>query len=142
MTQKSPELLCPSAPASLDGAVVFGVQTPGEAGAEVVYLEEVVPYGPEVGALTAPLRPTEVLRIAAPCQKDGCSHWGGDACSLVERIVGLVPVASLTLPACRIRPSCRWFAEKGREACRRCSSIVTQDEAPTDEVRAAAEPPR
>jgi hypothetical protein len=29
------------------------------------------------------------------------------------------------LPACQVRRSCRWYAEQGGAACRRCPQVVT-----------------
>lgn len=81
-----------------------------------------------------------MARRAAPCQEGKCSHWSDSACQLVERIVDLLPVATLKLPPCLIRADCRWFAQTGRRACERCPHVVTQDEHPSDELRRAAEP--
>jgi hypothetical protein len=104
------------------------------------YLEDTVPITPELLALSAPLLPAQVFRFSAPCLKQQCSHWAG-ACTLVDRIVKLLPVASLVLPPCQIRTSCRWFAQRGREACQRCPQVVTQDTHPSELMALAATPP-
>jgi hypothetical protein len=47
-----------------------------------------------------------------------------------------------SLPACRIRPDCRWFVQEGRAACLRCPQIVTYSVNPTEELSLAATPER
>lgn len=138
---ESTVLLCPSAPAEIHGALAFGVVDHASTPPEVMYLEEPVPVNEELLGLAAPLEPREVFRFGAPCQTSECTHWSGHDCKLVERIVKLVPVASLVTPPCKIRPTCRWFAQSGRNACLRCAYVVTKDEHPTDTMRAAATPP-
>ena len=134
------QLMCPSAQPETPGALVLGVIDHDASPPEVQYLDQPQPVTPELLALAEPVRPTEVLRFAATCQEGLCSHWSGHDCSLVTRLVQLVPAASLALPPCRIRTDCRWFHQRGREACRRCPLVVTQDEAPTDAMRQAATP--
>jgi len=61
-------LLCPSTNPIGPDAQVFGVLT-GSAADEfrVGYLTEVLPATPELLAVAAPAKPTEVFRAAAPC---------------------------------------------------------------------------
>lgn len=131
---------CPSAQPNMDGAVAFGLVDHTGDEPTTAFLEQPVPVTPELLALAAPLQPTEVFRFSAACQQQRCSHWDG-ACTLVDRIVKLLPVSSLTLPPCRIRADCRWFAQHGREACRRCPQVVTQNGQPSDSMTEAARPP-
>lgn len=135
-----PPLLCPSAQPDTAAAVVLGVIDHEASPPEVQYLDQPVPVTPELLALAEPVRPTEVFRFAASCQQGACSHWSGHDCSLVTRIVKLVPAASLALPPCRIRTDCRWFHQLAGEACRRCPSVVTQNQEPSDAMREAATP--
>lgn len=134
------DLSCPSAQPEMPGARAFGVVLHHE-DTTVGYLEEAVPVTPELLAMAGGVRPTEVFRIAAPCQTSRCEHWSHEQCSLVDRIVGLVPAASLKLPACAVRKDCRWYAQRGRAACVRCPSVVTQNEWPSETMREAAAPP-
>jgi hypothetical protein len=53
----------------------------------------------------------QVLRIAAPCQEKACCHFDGTDCRLATRLVQLIPAVVESLPACRIRPDCRWFLQ-------------------------------
>jgi hypothetical protein len=131
---------CPSAPASIPGAFAFGVVDHTSSPPEVMYLEEPLPVDETLVALSAPLEPREIFRFSAPCQTSACTHWSGHDCQLVERIVRLVPAASLVTPPCQVRTTCRWFAQAGRSACVRCAHVVTKDENPTDTMRAAATP--
>jgi hypothetical protein len=135
-------MLCPSAQPDLSGARAIGVIDHDRDEPLLAFLEEPLPVTDDLLALASPLRPTQVFRFAAACQGDACSHWNGTDCKLVDRIVELLPVSSLTLPSCRIRPECRWYAQRGRAACTRCPQIVTQNEQPSDEMKLAAEPPR
>ncbi|MCC7539349.1 MAG: hypothetical protein IT379_24205 [Deltaproteobacteria bacterium] len=132
--------MCPSAQPTLAGAVLVGVVDHASGEPELAYLEEPIPVTEELLALTSPVRPTEVFRFAAPCQQGVCAHWSGSDCRLVERIVDLLPATALTLPRCAIRGECRWFAQSGGAACRRCPQVVTQNEQPSDEMREAATP--
>ena len=54
-------------------------------------------------------------------------------------IVDLLPAVTEALPACRIRPECRWYRQEGRPACMRCPQVVTQTYQPTELYARAAE---
>jgi len=98
-----------------------------------------VPITDDLLGLTAPVDPTEVLRIAAPCQ-EACCHFDGKDCRLVARLVQILPAVNDALPACRIRPDCRWFLQEGRVACQRCPQVVTCVLNPSEEMSRAAMP--
>ena len=132
--------LCPSAQPATPGAMAIGVVDHAREEPEVAYLDEPVPVTDELLAMTGDVKPTQVFRFAAPCQTSACAHWDSARCTLVERIVQLVPAAALLTPTCRIRANCRWFTQRGRGACLRCPGVVTQDEWPTDTMRLAAAP--
>jgi len=133
-------VLCPSAQPDLPGSVAFGVIT-GESGhSRVAWIEQPVPVTEELLALTAPVAATQVLRIAAPCQEGACCHFDGTDCRLATRLVQLLPSCEQTLPACRIRPHCRWFLQEGKPACERCPQIVTYTIDPSEELSRAAKP--
>lgn len=122
-------LWCPSARPEPD-AVVFAVRR-GEGG--VAYLDEPVPVTPEVLALADPVDPREVFRFGAPCAASGCVHFSGSHCRLGERVATRLPVATPEPVPCRLRPRCRWYAERGADACRRCPMVLTLTVAPTRE---------
>jgi hypothetical protein len=90
--------------------------------------------------LAEPVESTEAFRFAAPCAEGGCRHFDGSTCRLGLKLAEPVPTTIDRLPACRIRPRCRWWHERGRAACLRCPLVVTTHYAPSPEVRRAAGP--
>ncbi len=131
---------CPSAQPGQKGAFAFGVVggTVGER--RVGYLEDRVPVTDELLALSGPVKPTEVFRFAAPCSGSRCSHFDGSDCRLVTKLVQLMPPVSKALPACQLRPDCRWWKQEGKTACFRCPAIVTDCYNPTEGQKLAANP--
>lgn len=125
----------------MDGSAVFGVIGGDVDEARVGYLKAPLVVTADVLALAEGVEPTEVFRFAAPCAAEGCQHFNGSQCTLVSRIVALVPPVVDELPRCPIRARCRWFSEQGGSACHRCPVVVTRDYRPTPEQRAAASPP-
>jgi hypothetical protein len=132
-------LMCPSAPPEMEGSRVLGVVGGTPKAPEVAYLNEFLPVSSLLLSLPAQVKPTQVLRFAAPCQETACCHFDGSKCNLVTRIVNTLPSVVDSLPACLIRPTCRWYTQEGREACRRCPQIVTYVDEPDERLRFAAE---
>ena len=132
-------LMCPSAQPELAHSSIYGVigGAPGEV--DVVYLPEELPITSDLIALCAPVTPTEVFRIAAPCQGKKCQHFDGAECRLVNNLVQIATSTS-ELKHCAIRPSCRWYAQQGSTACTQCSEIVTRYYNPPPELDEAAIP--
>jgi hypothetical protein len=124
----------------MEGAVVFGVVGGTADEPWVGYLTERIPVTPQVLALTGTAAPAEVYRIGAPCAGGGCRHFDGSSCRLASKLVQLTPVASTALPACTLRPDCRWWRQEGKAACMRCPVVVTVNYDPSDELRRAADP--
>jgi hypothetical protein len=124
----------------MTGSVVFGVigGTPGEP--RVSWIEKPVPVTEDLLALTGSVPPTQVLRVAAPCQESSCCHFDGADCRLATKLVQLMPAVTQSLPPCRIRPDCRWFIQEGRAACAVCPQIVTYSVNPSEELTIAATP--
>jgi hypothetical protein len=91
----------------------------------VVYLNRPLAATPDVLAMAAPLKPTEVFRLAATCAEHRCPHFDGADCQLATRIVNMLPAAVDSLPPCLIRKECRWYTQEGDAACRRCPAITT-----------------
>jgi len=118
----SADAYCPSAQPQMREPRVLGVVR----GGETSYLTEHVPLTDDLLALTEPIGPSRVLRIAARCEENACTHFDGVNCRLAARIVQLLPAVSDVLPACLIRPECRWYRQEGRAACMRCPQIVTE----------------
>jgi hypothetical protein len=120
----------------MEGSVAFGVVN----GSRVQWIETPVPVTEDLLALTGAVPPTQVLRIAAPCQENACCHFNGTDCRLATKLVQLMPALAEALPPCRIRPDCRWFTQEGRAACAVCPQIVTYSVNPSAELHAAATP--
>ncbi len=134
--------LCPSAQPDMAGAIVIGVVVGTPQAPRARPLQHPLAVTPELLALAEPATPTEVFRFAAPCLESGCRHFAENTCHLAENVVRLVPSVGGALPACDIRRRCRWFAQEGREACRRCPQIVPDDAHPQEALRVAAMPAR
>jgi len=125
----------------MDGLRLLGVVEPTVEGPRLAYLNEEVPVTEELLAQTAPAQPTEVFRMAAGCEERRCLHFDGERCQLATRIVRFLPTVVDDLPICRIRSTCRWFEQEGREACLRCPQVVTESADVSPEYRRAALPP-
>lgn len=132
--------MCPSADQDAPSARIIGVVDHSRSPPQLRYLSEGVTATPDVVALTEPLEPTAIFRFAGECVQTRCSHWKG-SCSLVARLVTFVPVTSVSLAPCSLRPTCQWFRQVGRRACQRCALVVTSDRAPSDVMRIVAAPP-
>lgn len=118
-------LSCPSAQPDMEEARVFGVVGGAPEAPRVAYLKAEAQVTPEVAARIGDLAPTQVFRYAARCEESRCAHHDGDRCALGARIAKMLEPVTDALPSCLIRPSCRWYAEVGGEACLRCPQVVT-----------------
>jgi hypothetical protein len=132
--------MCPSAQPGMDQAQVLGVVNRTAEGSSVSYLNATLRVTEEVLQLVSPAPPLRVLRIAARCEEERCTHFDGQICTLASRIVETLAVVTDSLPPCVVRKSCRWFAEQGRPACVRCPQIVT--EADRDRTNPRLGPPQ
>jgi hypothetical protein len=110
--------------------VVLGVVLGTAEKPRLVPLEVLQPVTAELMALSAPVTPTEVFRVAAPCVGRGCKHFDGADCRLVQRLVALLPPVAEAAPPCPLRPACRWWHQEGRAACLRCPQVVTDSNHP------------
>jgi hypothetical protein len=119
--------LCPSSQPGTDNAVVFGVVEGTVEEPRVAYLERSQSINEEIQQLSAPVKATEMMRLASPCHEQGCLHFDGSDCRLAMRIVEQLPTVTETLPACQIRSNCRWWQQEGKSACLRCPQVVTEN---------------
>jgi hypothetical protein len=122
------EPLCPSFNC-VDGALLIGII--GHEG-EVNYINPAPIVDIEFvnTANQAPRPPEQRFRFAAPCIKSSCAHWDGDRCGVVDLAIQSTQQAnddsigsSKSLPKCSIRSKCRWFAQRGRDACSVCPAV-------------------
>ena len=122
-------LACPSAPHEWEGARLLGVVTGSVNRPNVEYLGP-CDISADLLALAQPAHPEEVFRFTAPCRETGCSFFRGGRCGVAAAAVqGLDDDHDAPLPQCGIRRECRWWAEHGPAACRRCARVVTEDAA-------------
>lgn len=131
-------LLCPSAQPDMRDARLLGVTGGTAEKPELVYLNERVPITDELMAQAAPARPGQIFRIAAQCDENSCTHFDGTRCRLAARIVQILPAVTEGLPACVIRPTCRWYQQEGRAACLRCPQVITETYGPNEDYKRAA----
>jgi hypothetical protein len=136
----SPKPICPSAQPDWRGSVLIGVVGGTANEPRVSYLGKSRPVTDELLKLADPVSPTEVFRFAAPCLCKGCVHFETGRCHLVERVVSLLPEVTKELPACEIRPNCRWWLQEGPTACSRCPQVVTNNHNPSNRMIQAARP--
>jgi hypothetical protein len=118
-------LKCPSAQPGMGEVQVLGVVSRDAEAPRLAYLDQPMAATPEILELAAPVAVSEIFRLSARCEETKCMHFDGSRCQLAVRIAKLLPEAVDTLPACNIRPDCRWFRQEGRAACLRCPQIVT-----------------
>lgn len=133
--------LCPSAQPSAERVAVFAVIQGTATEPRAAYLDRLVPLTPEIVAMAAPVDPREVFRMSAPCASRGCRHFGEGRCSLVTRLVQLVPAVVTSTPPCMLRPDCMWWHQEGVEACLRCPQVVTHIYGASPQLAEAATPP-
>lgn len=71
--------------------------------------------------------PEKRFRFSSRCVEAACSQWTGSRCGVVDRVLDLIPAAGdgADLPACSIRPECRWWQQSGPAACAVCPEVVT-----------------
>lgn len=134
---------CPSVQPDTPGAHVFAVVGGTPEQPEVSYLDEAIPVTPDVWAMTAPLNPAEVMRIAGPCaMSSACMHFDESRakCRLAMRTVRLAPIVVSKVPRCAIRTTCMWWSQEGVSACLRCPQVVTNDAHANERVARTADP--
>jgi hypothetical protein len=123
-------------------AQVLGVVSRDGAAPRLAYLDQPMTATPDILALAAPVAVSEVFRLSARCEESKCMHFDGARCQLAARIAKLLPEVVDTLPACNIRPDCRWFRQEGPAACKRCPQIVTGNPEADDVLQRVAGMPQ
>lgn len=74
--------------------------------------------------------PESWFRFAEPCVEDRCDHWSDGACGLIGQLLSTPAGGAVTaapvgmLPRCTIRRTCRWYAQRGGQACAICPHVV------------------
>jgi hypothetical protein len=140
MSTEESGLSCPSAQPDMPGAHVIGVISGTAEEPRIAYLKQSAQVPASALASLGDLAPTQVFRFAARCEEHRCVHFNGERCSLGERIVRTLDPVVDALPTCQIRPTCRWHAEQGGEACRRCPQVITMIPRADNKLNRAAMP--
>ena len=120
----SETILCPSSNC-LEGAILVGIVMPD---GRVAYASDRIVVNEDfVQAAREGRSPEKRFRFSTPCLKGGCAQWAGERCGVIDRVLaeGAGDSASPELPACSIRPQCRWFQQSGAAACAACPEVVT-----------------
>jgi hypothetical protein len=118
--------MCPSARCE-EGAVLLGIV--GSNGV-VGYVRPQMRVDRDfVEAASGGRTPEKRFRFAGSCVEAACGHWTGSRCGVIDRVLHLRDEGALIesdeLPHCTIRSRCRWFAQRGTEACAVCPLVVT-----------------
>ena len=108
------DLKCPSAQPGMADVQVLGVVMRDAEEARLAYLDDTLEATPDLLATAAPAAVSQVFRLSARCEEQKCTHFDGSRCQLAVRIATLLPEVVDHLPACNIRPECRWFRQEGR----------------------------
>lgn len=126
------QLTCPSGRCR-EGSVLFGiVGGDGRLG----LIEPPLPVDAEFVARAREGRgPESRFRFGEPCVQADCDQWAGDRCGLIDDLLDepagiAVLEQGSALPRCGIRPSCRWFRQRGRDACAVCPLVVREPRRP------------
>lgn len=119
-------LLCPSAPADVKAILLGVVQSDGS----VAFIKDRIEVTREFLDIAAKGRAPETrFRFSSTCLGGVCKQWSNGGCSLPERLPDMIPrsdAVDASLPSCSIRDQCRWFDQRGAEACRICAVVVTR----------------
>jgi len=109
-----------------EGAVLLGVMT---AEGRLAYVQPPTRVDAEfVARARAMGRPESRFRFSGPCVEGRCPQWTGTGCAVVDEVLEeeepLERAEHEGLPRCGIRPTCRWFAQRGAAACAVCPLVV------------------
>ena len=67
------------------------------------------------------------FRFTELCIEQGCGQWSDGGCGVIERLLATAVSPRSELPSCGIRARCRWFAQRGADACAVCPYVVTDN---------------
>ena len=120
----STDVLCPSA-CLKEGALLLGIVTQS---GRVAFAPNRLTVNESFINAAQEGRPAEKrFRFASACAQSGCTRWAGNRCGVIDAVVDEPPTnsADAALPACSIRPQCRWYLQNGTDACHVCPWVIT-----------------
>lgn len=122
----SESVLCP-AHRCKPGSLLLGVR---EEDGTLAILPQPLPVDEEFVARARqhPVPAEQRFRFTNKCVEGACSQWTGVGCGVVERVIGFldqIPADSIA-PRCGIMDRCRWYRQRGGDACRMCPFVLTE----------------
>jgi len=119
-----PNVLCPSARMK-EGAILVGIVL---ADGQIAFSADrlIVNRGFLENARRG-RSPEKRFRFGDVCVKAGCKQWADAGCGVVEQILAGASLSERhpELPNCSIRSQCRWYFQRGADACKVCTLVVT-----------------
>ncbi|MEQ1506350.1 MAG: hypothetical protein ABMB14_29235 [Myxococcota bacterium] len=128
MDRPNPTVMCPSGTIDEPKARLLGVIAPD---GRLRFAEEPIPIDRAFIDLAKRGRnPSRRFRFVTPCIQRACIHWQGERCVVADIVTDAAleasdPEVQVELPRCPIRTTCRWFHQRGADACRACPEMVT-----------------
>ena len=126
MMEQKDSIMCPSNRCK-PGSKLLGIR---QDDGSVSILPEALPIDQAfIDKVTNHERPPEQrFRFTNKCIEHGCNQWTGKGCGVIDQVIQFldnIPVSD-ELPRCSIRVRCRWFLQKGGDACKVCPFILTE----------------
>lgn len=76
--------------------------------------------------------PEKRFRFGGQCVQSGCGQWAENRCGVIDSVMEETAASdgggqfdASNLPPCSIRSQCRWFSQRGAEACAVCPEVIT-----------------
>jgi hypothetical protein len=117
-------LQCPSSQSKV--AVAFDPVDHADGVPLVGFFEKAVPRHRRIAGAYEATPSNRGLQVCSSLRRAKSAHGNGAECTLVNRIVQVLPAVVSSSPAYRLRGECRGFSRHGRNACTRCPQVVTQ----------------
>lgn len=118
---------CPSARAEAGATVIGVVQDDGRV---AHFATSLVADDDFLAVARSQGLPEQHFRFSSSCAEHKCEQWTGRQCGLIDGIArrladARMPAIKDRTPPCTIRSDCRWFLQRGYEACGICTLVVT-----------------
>jgi len=96
----------------------------------IAMVNPLLPVTPEfLGAAAIHGNELQRFRFTEPCIEAGCAQWTGTRCGVIDKALAVLPRVT-SIERCALRPTCRWYAQSGMDACRVCPFVVANHEEP------------
>ena len=120
----SEKKLCPSYKCK-DGAILLGVVM--RDGRVAFSADRIIVNKEFVDIAREGRSPEKRFRFGGQCVQSGCKQWTGSRCGVIDSVIEEEKerLDYSSLPECSIRPECRWFDQRGAEACAICPEVIT-----------------